>query len=121
MSAWSRSSAVAMRARHRPLAPLAWVLGATATLLLVDVATVWPTGEDAVWNETLIERLAGYRADVYAGWKPAQLTAALALHKVVVGQIGRRNDAGKTVNRRGPTHDDILSAIAERNDKKASD
>src|SRR5205823_5652081 len=25
--------------RHRPLAPLAWVLGATATLLLVDVAT----------------------------------------------------------------------------------
>jgi S-DNA-T family DNA segregation ATPase FtsK/SpoIIIE len=89
--------------------------------VLTDVATVWPAGEDAVWNETLIERLAAYRADVYAGWKPAQLTAALAVHHVAVTQIGRRNDGGKTVNRRGPAHDDITKAIAERNDKKASD
>jgi hypothetical protein len=32
-------SALALRARRHPLAPLAWVLGATAWLLLADVAT----------------------------------------------------------------------------------
>lgn len=81
--------------------------------VLTDVATVWPVGEDAVWNETLIEALSEYRPDVYNGWKPAQLTAALGTHDVKVGQIGRRI-GGKSVTRRGPTQADILAAIAER-------
>jgi S-DNA-T family DNA segregation ATPase FtsK/SpoIIIE len=87
--------------------------------VLGDVATVWPTGEDAVWNETLIERLTELRPDVYAGWKPAQLTAALDIHGVKVDQIGRRV-RGKTVNRRGPNHAGITSAIAERNRMRGS-
>lgn len=82
--------------------------------VLGDVATVWPVGEDAAWNETLIERLTELRPDIYAGWKPAQLTAALDVHGVKVDQIGRRV-RGKTVNRRGPSHADITTAIAERN------
>ncbi|ONI72707.1 cell division protein FtsK [Actinosynnema sp. ALI-1.44] len=81
--------------------------------VLTDVATVWPQGTDAVWNETLIERLTDYRPDVYRGWKPAQLTAALSVHRVKVGQIGRRID-GKTVTRRGPRSDDVQTAIAQR-------
>jgi S-DNA-T family DNA segregation ATPase FtsK/SpoIIIE len=85
--------------------------------VLTDVATVWPVGEDAVWNETLIELLADYRAEIYAGWKPAQLTAALSTHGVKVGQIGRRID-GKPVTRRGPQHADIIAAIAERDRKR---
>lgn len=85
--------------------------------MLTDVATVWPAGEDAVWKETLIERLTRYRADVYAGWKPAQLTAALDVHGVKVDQIGRRIN-GKPVTRRGPKHADITAAIAERNRKR---
>ncbi|HEX5403973.1 MAG TPA: cell division protein FtsK [Pseudonocardiaceae bacterium] len=85
--------------------------------VLGDVATVWPAGEDAVWNETLIDRLTEHRPDVYAGWKPAQLTAALDVHGVRVDQIGRRV-RGKTVNRRGPSHGDITTAIAERNRKQ---
>jgi DNA segregation ATPase FtsK/SpoIIIE, S-DNA-T family len=85
--------------------------------VLGDVATVWPAGEDAVWNETLIERLTEYRPDVYAGWKPAQLTAALDVHGVKVDQIGRRV-RGKTVNRRGPSHADIAATVAERNRKR---
>jgi S-DNA-T family DNA segregation ATPase FtsK/SpoIIIE len=88
--------------------------------VLADVATVWPHGEDKAWNETLIERLGEYRPDVYAGWKPEQLTAALDLHGVKVGQIGRRVE-GKTVNRRGPTHTDIMAAIAQRNQNRSSD
>jgi S-DNA-T family DNA segregation ATPase FtsK/SpoIIIE len=86
--------------------------------VLSDVATVWPAGEDAAWNETLIERLTGYRTEVYAGWKPAQLTAALDVHGVKVDQIGRRIN-GKPVTRRGPKHTDITAAIAERNRKKS--
>jgi S-DNA-T family DNA segregation ATPase FtsK/SpoIIIE len=85
--------------------------------VLGDVATVWPVGEDAVWNETLIELLTAYRAEIYTGWKPAQLTAALSVHHVKVGQIGRRID-GKPVTRRGPQHADITTAIAERDRKR---
>jgi DNA segregation ATPase FtsK/SpoIIIE, S-DNA-T family len=85
--------------------------------VLTDVATVWPADEDAVWNETLIDRLTHYRPDVYTGWKPAQLTAALGTHGVKVGQIGRRID-GKAVTRRGPTHVDVTDAISERDRKR---
>ena len=85
------------------------------------MATVWPQGEDKAWNETLIERLTELRPDVYTGWKPSQLTAALDIHHVKVDQVGRRNDAGKTINRRGPAQADILAAIAERNGKRVVD
>ncbi len=85
--------------------------------MLTDVATVWPSGEDAVWNETLIERLTEYRADVYTGWKPAQLTAVLDTVGVKVDQIGRRIN-GKPVTRRGPKHADVKAAIAERNRRR---
>jgi S-DNA-T family DNA segregation ATPase FtsK/SpoIIIE len=88
--------------------------------VLSDVATVWPSGQDAVWNETLIERLTEYRPEVYTGWKPAQLTTALDVHGIKATQIGRRVN-GKTVNRRGPAHADITTAIAERNRKRAGD
>jgi S-DNA-T family DNA segregation ATPase FtsK/SpoIIIE len=85
--------------------------------VLADVAYVWPQGEDAVWNETLIDRLAEYRPEVYAGWKPEQLTGALKPHGVRVDQIGRRID-GKAITRRGPRRDDITNKIAERNRKR---
>jgi S-DNA-T family DNA segregation ATPase FtsK/SpoIIIE len=92
--------------------------------VLADVAEIWPVGDngpaDAAWNETLIEHLTELRPDVYAGWKPAQLTAALDIHHVKVAQVGRRIK-GKTVNRRGPSHADIAAAIAERSRKRAAD
>ncbi|RAY16593.1 cell division protein FtsK [Actinomadura craniellae] len=88
--------------------------------VLADVATVWPAGEDAAWNETLLELLAEMRPEVYAGWKPAQLTSALSTHGVKVGQVGRRID-GKTVNRRGPHRADITTAITDRNHKRSAE
>ena len=88
--------------------------------VLADVATVWPPGEDAAWNETLLERLTNLRPDAYGGWEPAQLTAALAVHHVKAGQIGRRID-GKTVNRRGPSRDDVMTAVTRRNHNRGSD
>jgi S-DNA-T family DNA segregation ATPase FtsK/SpoIIIE len=88
--------------------------------VLADVAAVWPAGEDAAWNETLLERLTQLRPGVYARWEPAQLTAALSTHNIKAGQIGRRID-GKTINRRGPVHADILAAITHRNQIRGSD
>ena len=82
--------------------------------VLADVAAIWPAGEDAAWNETLLERLVNLRPEVYARWEPAQLTTALSGYGISTGQIGRRID-GKTVNRRGPARADILHAITERN------
>jgi S-DNA-T family DNA segregation ATPase FtsK/SpoIIIE len=82
--------------------------------VLADVAAVWPAGEDAAWNETLLERLVNLRPEVYARWEPAQLTTALSGYGITTGQIGRRID-GKTVNRRGPARADILHAVTERN------
>ncbi len=85
--------------------------------VLDDLARIWPADEDQAWNETLIERLIELRPDTYTGWKPIQLTNALAPHKVKVDQIGRRID-GKPVTRRGPARKDILAAIAERDRKR---
>ena len=85
--------------------------------VLADVAAVWPAGEDAAWNETLLERLTQLRPDVYGRWEPAQLTAALSGHGIKTGQVGRRID-GKTVNRRGPARADILTAITERDQNR---
>jgi S-DNA-T family DNA segregation ATPase FtsK/SpoIIIE len=82
--------------------------------VLADVAAIWPAGEDAAWNETLLERLTQLRPETYGRWEPAQLTTALAGFGIGTGQIGRRID-GKTVNRRGPAHADILTAVTERN------
>lgn len=82
--------------------------------VLADTAAVWPAGEDAAWNETLLERLVNLRPEVYGRWETSQLTAALSGYGVPVGQIGRRID-GKTVNRRGPARADIIRAVTERN------
>jgi S-DNA-T family DNA segregation ATPase FtsK/SpoIIIE len=82
--------------------------------VLADVAAIWPAGEDAAWNETLLERLAQLRPETYARWEPAQLTTALSGYGITTGQIGRRID-GRTVNRRGPARADILHAVTERN------
>lgn len=87
--------------------------------LLADILTVVPASEDKVWNETVVERLAALRPEVYGGWKPEQLTAALKPYGIKTDQIGRRID-GKTVNRRGIERQHIADTVAERNRRRAS-
>jgi S-DNA-T family DNA segregation ATPase FtsK/SpoIIIE len=36
--------------------------------LLDDVRAVWPAGEDALWSELIVPRLAALRPDVYGDW-----------------------------------------------------
>lgn len=93
--------------------------------ILDDVAAVLGKGEAKVWSETLVDRLADLRPDVYGAWaeleakpKAEALTAALKPFGVATDQIGRRID-GKTVNKRGIKRDDLAAAITQRNENRA--
>ncbi|MFD8308103.1 cell division protein FtsK [Streptomyces sp. NPDC059690] len=92
--------------------------------ILDDVAAVLGKGEAKVWSETIVDRLADLRPDVYGPWveleakpKAEALTAALKPFGVGTEQIGRRVD-GKTVNKRGIKREDLAAAITQRNEKR---
>ncbi|MHC0432016.1 cell division protein FtsK [Streptomyces sp. O3] len=85
--------------------------------LLTDILSVVPAKEPKVWSETVIERLAELRPDVYDGWEPEALAAALKPHGVSTVQVGRRIK-GKVVNRRGVDRSHLTTAIAERDGRR---
>ncbi len=81
--------------------------------LLRDILAVVPADEPKVWSETVVARLAELRPDVYDGWDPEGLSAALKPHGISTIQVGRRVN-GKVVNRRGIDRSHIVTTIAER-------
>ncbi|MEU0894229.1 cell division protein FtsK [Streptomyces massasporeus] len=81
--------------------------------LLADILAVVPADEPKVWSETVVARLAELREDVYGGWDPESLAAALKPQGISTIQVGRRIK-GKVVNRRGIDRSHITAAIAER-------
>lgn len=92
--------------------------------VLDDVAQVLGKGEVKVWSETIVDRLADLRPDVYGPWaeldakpKAEALTAALKPFGVATDQISRRID-GRQVNKRGIKRDDLAAAITQRNEKR---
>ncbi|MGX1633811.1 cell division protein FtsK [Streptomyces albidoflavus] len=85
--------------------------------LLRDLLTVVPANEVKVWSETVVARLAELRPEVYAGWEPEALTAALKPYGLSTVQVGRRVN-GKVVNRRGIDRSHITAAVAERDGKR---
>ncbi|WP_328682978.1 cell division protein FtsK [Streptomyces sp. NBC_00343] len=92
--------------------------------VLDDVAAVLGKGEVKVWSETIVDRLADLRPDVYGPWaeleakpKAEALTAALKPFGVATDQISRRID-GRQVNKRGIKRDDLAAAITQRNEKR---
>ncbi|WP_314412533.1 cell division protein FtsK [Streptomyces sp. DSM 40484] len=85
--------------------------------LLADILAVVPAKETKVWSETVVARLADLRPEVYDGWDPDALAAALKPHGVATIQVGRRVD-GKVVNRRGVDRSHITTTIAERDGKQ---
>ncbi|MCX5458804.1 cell division protein FtsK [Streptomyces sp. FT1] len=85
--------------------------------LLRDLLTVVPANEVKVWSETVVARLAELRPEVYAGWEPEALTAALKPYGLSTVQVGRRVN-GKVVNRRGIDRSHITTAVAERDGKR---
>jgi S-DNA-T family DNA segregation ATPase FtsK/SpoIIIE len=85
--------------------------------LLADILAVVPAKETKAWSETIVARLADLRPEVYDGWDPDALAAALKPHRVSTIQVGRRVN-GKVVNRRGVDRSHITTAIAERDGKR---
>jgi S-DNA-T family DNA segregation ATPase FtsK/SpoIIIE len=81
--------------------------------LLDDLLAVFPNGEDRAWSETLCERLAGLRPDLYGGWQPATLTGALGQYGLRNKQINKRSDDGQQ-NLRGFYLEDIAKAAEAR-------
>ncbi|MGW4466089.1 cell division protein FtsK [Micromonospora sp. NPDC004704] len=88
--------------------------------LLDDILTVIPPAEPKVWSETVVARLAELRPEVYHGWEPAQLAAALKPHGIPVGRQVWGTDpvTGKGANRKGIHRDDITNAVTERDRKR---
>ncbi|MFF1536090.1 cell division protein FtsK [[Kitasatospora] papulosa] len=82
--------------------------------LLADILAVVPAEEPKLWSEVVVARLAELRPDVYGGWEPEQLAAALKPHGVSTGQVWGKTEAGKGANRRGIERSHILTTIAER-------
>lgn len=62
--------------------------------------------------ETVVERLAELRPDVYSGWAPAQLTAALKPYGITTGQVWNATGEGRGANRRGIDRADVEKAAA---------
>jgi DNA segregation ATPase FtsK/SpoIIIE, S-DNA-T family len=86
--------------------------------LLADILAVVPTDQVKVWNQTILARLAELRPEVYGGWEPEQLTAALKPFGVTVGQVwGTDPVTGERANRRGITRAHVLDA-AQRTDRQ---
>jgi S-DNA-T family DNA segregation ATPase FtsK/SpoIIIE len=81
--------------------------------LLDDLLAVFPNGEDSAWSETLVERLADLRPELYGGWAAESLTKALKPLGVSNRQINRRTPDGH-MNRRGFLLDDIGKAAEAR-------
>lgn len=81
--------------------------------LLDDLLAVFPNGEDSAWSETLVERLADLRPELYAGWTPAGLTAALKPLGVQTKQLAKRV-GDERPNRRGVVLEDIAKAAEAR-------
>ncbi|GID28877.1 cell division protein FtsK [Paractinoplanes brasiliensis] len=88
--------------------------------LLDDILTVVPLGEPKVWSEAVAARLAELRPEVYGGWKPEQVAAALKPYGIPVGRQvwGTDPATGEKANRKGIHRDDIAAAVAERNQRR---
>ncbi|GAB3869025.1 FtsK/SpoIIIE domain-containing protein [Kibdelosporangium lantanae] len=77
--------------------------------VLDDIAAVFQAGEDRLWSEVIVARLADHRPDTYQGWTPNALAAALKPYGIAPKQVPLRDDAGNERNKRGY----LLTSITE--------
>ncbi len=86
--------------------------------VLVDIAAVLLADEDKVWSETIADRLAALRPEVYGVWaslsaraKAGQVAAALKPYGVTTVQIWATKSDGEGGNRRGVARAAVLAAL----------
>ncbi|UJW34219.1 cell division protein FtsK [Saccharothrix sp. AJ9571] len=78
---------------------------------LADALSVFQRGEDKLWSEIIVTRLAELRPQSYRDWTPANLATALKPHGVKPRQVWATDPVtGKGSNRNGYTRDALTTA-----------
>ncbi|MFI6032435.1 cell division protein FtsK, partial [Amycolatopsis magusensis] len=78
---------------------------------LADALSVFERGEDKLWSEIIVTRLAELRPQSYRDWTPANLATALKPHGVKPRQVWASDPVtGKGSNRNGYTRDALTEA-----------
>ncbi|WP_033222232.1 cell division protein FtsK [Kitasatospora phosalacinea] len=92
-----------------------------ASDLLADVAAVMPATAAKLWSETVVDRLAELRPEIYGPWaemeqkaKATQLATALKPYGIETGQVWLKTEDGSNPNRRGVKREEVLAAMAAR-------
>lgn len=80
--------------------------------VLDHLLAVWPETEPQLHGETLAERLADHKPELYAGWTAEQVHAAARPHGVASKQV---KVAG--VNRRGLSRRDVTDALGHTDEE----
>ena len=99
--------------------------------LLADIRAVWPDGQDALWSELIVPRLARLRPEIYGDWTVNTLGAALkacgvktvSVHRKLDGMwTGNPHPEGKGFTRYGVHLDTLQSALnASRKPREIND
>ena len=89
---------------------------APAASLLDDLQVVFATAE-RLWSEQVCELLAELRPEVYGGWTPDALAAALKPLGIETRQISMTVD-GERFNRRGVHREQLATAVAARAERR---
>jgi DNA segregation ATPase FtsK/SpoIIIE, S-DNA-T family len=79
--------------------------------VLADIAAVFAPGEDRLWSELILHRLAELRPGFYDGWNTAQLAAAVKPHGLSTVQVWGTTGDGQPANRRGLTREAVMTAL----------
>jgi S-DNA-T family DNA segregation ATPase FtsK/SpoIIIE len=86
--------------------------------LLADILAVIPPSEPKVWSETVLERLAALRPELYGQLTRDQLTAALKPYGVTTGQVWGTTGDGRGANRRGIDRQAVADAATQRDRRR---
>jgi S-DNA-T family DNA segregation ATPase FtsK/SpoIIIE len=86
--------------------------------LLADLLAVIPPSEGKVWSETVLERLAELRPDLYGTLTRDQLTAALKPYGITTGQVWGTTPDGRGANRRGIDRQAVADAATQRDRRR---
>lgn len=84
-----------------------------AVSLIEDVADILQDGEDKVWCQTAVERLAELRPAMYSGWTAGQLTDALKPYGVRTGDTWGKDADGSGRNRKGFEAKAVIEAVSK--------
>jgi S-DNA-T family DNA segregation ATPase FtsK/SpoIIIE len=86
--------------------------------LLADILAVIPPSEPKVWSETVLERLAALRPDLYGTLTRDQLTAALRPYGITTGQVWGTTGDGRGANRRGIDRQAVAEVATQRDRRR---